>query len=58
MDSLPLVQIDEKDLKLNINIINVVYQGLYMVIIAANGYDANTGLLVIAPGTWSYRPNP
>lgn len=45
IDSLCLIQDDEQDVKLGIELMNSIYEGSFLTIVAGSGIDANAGLL-------------
>jgi hypothetical protein len=51
VDALCLVQDDEEDMKIGIGIMNSIYQGSYLSIVAGSGSDASVGLPGVRPGT-------
>ncbi|KAK0648077.1 heterokaryon incompatibility protein-domain-containing protein [Cercophora newfieldiana] len=57
VDSLCLVQNDEEDVRLGINVMDIIYRSAYLAIIAADGHDANAGLPGVAYGSRAPRNN-
>jgi hypothetical protein len=57
VDSLCLVQNDEEDLQLGIRVMDIIYQSAYLVLVAADGHDANAGLPGVTYGSRAPRIN-
>lgn len=51
VDALCLIQDDEEDMKAGIQIMDSIYQGSFLTIIAASGADANSGLPGLCSGS-------
>lgn len=57
VDTLCLVQNDDEDLRLGVDVMDLIYETAYLVIVAAEGHDANAGLPGVYEGTRYERQN-